>query len=232
MKLNELHDGAKSTLIFRQLTPADAVAFRTLRLQSLDECAYIYGASYAEECDLPIEIIGDQLAGSDNRAVIGAFSNGELVAIASVTRSMPMYEAHKACIWGVYVSSEWRGAGVGKSLMSKLIYHARQMPRIIQLALLVNADNIPAIKLYEGLGFKCCGIEPNAIFAEDIFHDQLFMVFRFSAISPPSTLPAAYSAESAEYADLSRGASMRPPVWSRITTPSLSSSNIKRNAAP
>jgi len=57
-------------------------------------------------------------------------------------------------IWlGIAVSEKYLGLGLGPMMMNQLISFAKQNG-VKQIKLSVDNDNIPAVKLYEKLGFK------------------------------------------------------------------------------
>lgn len=57
-----------------------------------------------------------------------------------------------AMIWGVEIYEPYRGQGYGRLLMLELLKVAAQEHSVVFL--FVRRDNIPAIKLYESLGFE------------------------------------------------------------------------------
>jgi RimJ/RimL family protein N-acetyltransferase len=62
---------------------------------------------------------------------------------------------------GVSVAREWRRRGVGRRLLETAIEAARMSPELSRLSLRVFASNVPAIRLYESLGFAVEGRRPS-----------------------------------------------------------------------
>ncbi|HKV92892.1 MAG TPA: GNAT family N-acetyltransferase [Candidatus Angelobacter sp.] len=85
--------------------------------------------------------------------VVGSFEDGKLMGTAGFFRRKNNKERHKGHVWGVYVSPEQRGKGVGKALMQEIIRRAREIEGIEQITLVASAG-LPAQKLYEAVGFK------------------------------------------------------------------------------
>ncbi|MEO6291959.1 MAG: GNAT family N-acetyltransferase, partial [Burkholderiaceae bacterium] len=83
--------------------------------------------------------------------------------------------SHKALIWGMYVAPEFRGKGVARALLAEVLALARSVPEVIQVNLAVNASSVVAIRLYESVGFKEFGCEPNALCIDSEFHDEIHM---------------------------------------------------------
>jgi len=65
--------------------------------------------------------------------------------------------AHRGSVWGVYVDPAYRGRGVARSLMLKVMEHGRGQVEQVQLA--VVDDNAPALALHRRLGFVSYGLE-------------------------------------------------------------------------
>ncbi len=86
--------------------------------------------------------------------VFGAFLGGVLLGYVAAAMHK---EAGEIEIYNVAVRREVRRKGVGKRLLSLLLQAGRQngMGRAV---LEVRSGNVPAIGLYQGLGFRQCGL--------------------------------------------------------------------------
>jgi ribosomal protein S18 acetylase RimI-like enzyme len=162
----------------RRLTPDDAHAFRRLRLFALCESPTAFGSSYEEEQDLPMSVVERRLATTPDRAAFGAFENHELVGSVVLGRDNMRKLAHKAFIWGMYVSPNARGRSVGRHLLVEALTFARSIDSIRQVNLSVTAGNIAAFRLYESVGFRVYGREPDALCIDGRLHDELHMYLR------------------------------------------------------
>lgn len=96
---------------------------------------------------------------------LGAYSDNELAGIVSFTRDGGDREKlrHKGMLFRMYVSRDFRGQGIAKKLIEKLIERVKQISDIEQINLTVIANNDNAKKLYEKFGFVTFGSESNAI---------------------------------------------------------------------
>lgn len=56
-------------------------------------------------------------------------------------------------IYDIYVKKEFRGKGIGKTLMEKAETHCRERG-YSKISLMVSTSNQPAIRLYNRMGFK------------------------------------------------------------------------------
>lgn len=66
------------------------------------------------------------------------------------------YSNHRALL-GMGVGARHRGKGIGEQLLKSMLEWMRNNTAIEYLDLWVMSDNIPAIRLYEKLGFIVCG---------------------------------------------------------------------------
>lgn len=167
----------------RALTPADAAAYQSLRLTALREEPTAFGSSYEEECDIPLSVIGQRLAPVSDRGRLGAFVDGTLAGMVTLGREDGRKHAHKARVWGMYVSAHCRGKGVGLGLLTEALALARRMPEIRQVQLDVTASNASAVALYQAAGFQEYGREPGAMLVDGELLDAIHMVLRFGVSS-------------------------------------------------
>lgn len=82
--------------------------------------------------------------------------------------------AHRAQ-FGIGLHREWRGRGLGRQLAEAVIRQARRDGRIARLDLEVRADNGPAIRLYESLGFAVEGRRPMGLCHRGVYFETLEM---------------------------------------------------------
>jgi GNAT superfamily N-acetyltransferase len=102
----------------RRLQPEDAAAFQSIRLRGLLECPSAFSSSHLEEVGTPLATIAGRLEPKADGAVFGCFVNTDLAGVIGVQREVRIKLAHKAFIWGMYVSPSYRRCGVGRKLVS------------------------------------------------------------------------------------------------------------------
>lgn len=83
-------------------------------------------------------------------ALFGGYSGQQLVAIGGLNRDPYLQEADTGRVRHVYVLSPWRGQGVGKQLVQRIIDEARHHYRLLTLRTLTE----PASKFYCAIGFQ------------------------------------------------------------------------------
>ena len=161
---------------FRSLTRNDVDAFRRLREEALELEPLAFTESLAEHRAKSREFIAERLgSGQEENFVMGAFSGEELAAMAGFYRLSEEKARHKGCIWGVYVSSQFRRKGIGQSLMLAVLNRARAQSGLEQITLAVS-DQRPAPRaLYLSLGFKSYAIEPRALKVSGVYVDEEWM---------------------------------------------------------
>jgi ribosomal protein S18 acetylase RimI-like enzyme len=163
----------------RRLTETDAESYRKLRLEALQREPHAFTESPAEHVVLTLEAIKKRLGSSDDNFVLGGFMDGQLIATAGFFRRHGEKIDHRGEIWGVYVSDECRGKGLGRTLLRELIRLIQLLPGIEQVALGVSTSNAGAKRLYESLGFEVYGCEKRALKIGETYIDEELMVLYF-----------------------------------------------------
>ena len=154
----------------RQLTPADAALYRSIRLAGLEQNPEAFGSSFQAELSRPLAWFFDRLSASQ---VFGAFSGTDIMGVAGLAVRQGEKEAHKGLLWGMYVRPAARGTGVARRLVEAVIDFARSRVELIQLS--VVSDNERARRLYVRLGFVEYGIEKNSLKQGGKYYDEILM---------------------------------------------------------
>jgi ribosomal protein S18 acetylase RimI-like enzyme len=163
-------------MLIRHLVPSDAAAYQSLRLAALRESPSAFGSSYEEECDSPLATVEAYLDPNADRCKFGAFDGDDLVGIIGVAREGGRKVRHKGFIRGMYVAPSHRAKGIGKQLLERGLAFAMAMEGLRQVTLSVTAGNASAIAMYETMGFKAFGHEPEALYVDGVFYGNVHMV--------------------------------------------------------
>ena len=83
-----------------------------------------------------------------NRPVFAIIKSGRIVSLATIYLSMP----EVSLVGGVYTVPELRGRGLATSVTSRATEEALRSSELA--ALIVRADNAPAIRVYEKVGYR------------------------------------------------------------------------------
>lgn len=159
--------------VIRDLTPADAAAYRRLRLEMLEQFPAAYGADLAEAQSQQVQDYAERIAKAAPGAIVGAFDGRPLIATAGLLIHRPAKQRHIGVLWGMYVQPAFQRTGIGRALVEAVIARARLKVRVLQLGVAVG--NAPARVLYHRLGFRGWGVEPRATCLDGVFHDQEHM---------------------------------------------------------
>lgn len=148
-------------MIIRKLTEDDAEDYRKIRLEALYKNQDSFGTTYHEEAIKTIEQFRDRIP-VNNNFILGCFENKELIGIVAFHQESRIKLRHKAYISSMYVQQEYRGKGIGKLLLNKLIEKAKVIKQLEILLLDVVQSNFLAKNLYLSFGFQIYGIEKMA----------------------------------------------------------------------
>jgi RimJ/RimL family protein N-acetyltransferase len=166
---------SRGTVVIRRSNLADAWNFRDLRLEALQDSPTAFSMDYERSFNYPAKYWEDSMAMDDNESVIFfAEYDGHLIGMTGIARGRSPKTRHAADIWGVYVTSSWRGLHIAEELIRSCIDWARAR-EIVITRLAVVATNTSAIRCYERCGFTTYGIEPQALWYEGKFYDEYLM---------------------------------------------------------
>lgn len=171
----------------RFLTPDDAAEWLRLRLEALEGDPAAFSASLEEYRSLSVDEVKKRLWSGADAFVVGAFEGDRMVGMAGFFRDRGPKSRHKGRVWGVYVTPEARGKGVGRKMMKALLERGMAVDGVEQVLLSVAATQEAAIRLYRSLGFESFGREPRALKIGEQFVDEEYMILRTTrGKSPPN----------------------------------------------
>jgi ribosomal protein S18 acetylase RimI-like enzyme len=146
----------------RVLGIADAAALFELRRQALRDAPSAFLASPEDDLASSEDTVRQLLARAPESVVFGALTEN-LVGMLGLNRGNQIKSAHKVHLWGMFVIPQWRRQGLGERLLHAAIAHARATEGITSMRLSVSESAIAAKRLYERVGFRAWGVEPDAI---------------------------------------------------------------------
>ncbi|MEM5384291.1 GNAT family N-acetyltransferase [Paraburkholderia phymatum] len=165
----------EQSLTIRPLIEADADAFRTLRLEAIQDSPMAIWPTLEEERAKPHDVVHAQIRHTERQVVWGAFDGEALVGIAGMRREPFRQLEHKALLWGVFVRPAYRKCGIARELLNHAFARAREQG-VLQVSLCVNAENDRAQRLYASIGFVSYGIEPRALRVDGRYFDEKHMM--------------------------------------------------------
>jgi ribosomal protein S18 acetylase RimI-like enzyme len=155
----------------RLLTRDDAALYRAIRLEGLQRDPDAFSSTFERESAMPLAWFAERIVKGN---VFGAFVLGELVSVAGYWPQEGEKESHKATLWGMYVRSAARGAGLGERLIEAVVEHASSRVELLQLG--VATGNAAALRLYIKMGFAEYGREMKALKQGGRHIDEILMV--------------------------------------------------------
>jgi RimJ/RimL family protein N-acetyltransferase len=167
----------RGTVTVRPAREEDAPAYRDLRLEALRNHPEAFSSDYAANLARPMTFWTERLQfnSTDSAAMIYfAVHDQQLIGMCGITRTNSPKIQHSANIVGMYVRPDWRGFRIAEGLVTACVDWARTRDvKIVKLA--VVTTNTGAIRCYARCGFQVYGIEPQALYYDGVFYDELLM---------------------------------------------------------
>jgi RimJ/RimL family protein N-acetyltransferase len=179
MNITTIHT-SKGDVLIRPTRIDDAPAYRALRLIGLRAHPEAFGADYETSAARPIAYWQERMqsgAGGEQGITYVAFAADELIGMTALVRNDLAKTRHAGSIFGVYTRADWRGTGVADALIEACVAYADTLGlRLVKLG--VVTSNASAIRLYARCGFQVYGVEPEALYVDGIYYDELLMARR------------------------------------------------------
>lgn len=167
----------RGAVTIRPATEADALAYRDLRLEALRDHPEAFSSDYTMYVAKPLSFWADRLKADQTVKLYFADHEGQLVGMCGIAGADSPKTRHSAYIVSVYVRPAWRGLHIAEALIAACLDWGRaQGITIAKLGVAVT--NIAAIRCYARSGFHVYGIEPQALYHDGVFYDELLMACR------------------------------------------------------
>ena len=154
--------------VIRRLGPADAAAYREIRLEGLQRHPEAFGSSYESEAGLSLEEFADRTVAVTTFA---AERDGRLLGIVGLARETMAKRLHRGTLVRMYVRPEARGTGAADALVLAVLDQARA-EGLDAVLLAVIPEAAAARRLYDRHGFTVYGVEPGALRIGDRAYDD------------------------------------------------------------
>ncbi|MBK9442108.1 MAG: GNAT family N-acetyltransferase [Comamonadaceae bacterium] len=147
------------------LTSAHAAQYRALMLQAYADCPDAFTSSVADRTGLALGWWKQRLSGAPdaNERVWGVAAGDALAGVVGLSFDKREKVRHKAHLFGMFVTPEFRQRGLGGELLAAALQHARTQAQVQIVQLTVTQGNRSAQALYERHGFVEFGLEPFAV---------------------------------------------------------------------
>jgi ribosomal protein S18 acetylase RimI-like enzyme len=164
------------TITVRKLHPDESALYRAIRLQCLKTEPDHFGSTFEEESSTPRLKFESWIEQEDpDHIMFGALDDRKLVGIVGFMRQERQRARHRGEVVQMYVDASHRGQRVGEGLLRGLLDQAFTLEGVEQVQLSVVSHNRAAIRLYERIGFRTFGVQPNYFKVGVHYFDQQFM---------------------------------------------------------
>lgn len=161
----------------RPATLADAENLRLFKRVVLGETEYLLQGleDFDDRLESERELVGRFLHQS-NCLLLVAVAGGRVVGLCSIVGGHLTRTRHVGTLSLGVLRDHWR-RGIGGRLMRTAMHWAEDNQVLHKLALQVHATNLPARRLYEGLGFREEGLLRREARLGDSYDDLVPMAF-------------------------------------------------------
>lgn len=167
---------------FRPLAEHDFEEFSRLQQEALQQAPEAFGSDYESYQALSLldrEQQFEALLHYPYNYVLGVFVDSTLVGMAgfSCEYTKPKLR-HKGRIWGMYITPDYRGQGLGEQLLQRLLEIAKEDAHCEQVLLSVATTNQAAYGLYLKAGFLRYGTEYRALKLDETHYVDEHLMMR------------------------------------------------------
>ncbi len=159
----------------RNLTRADALAYREIRLAALRDAPTAFGSDYHENVDMPLSHFESRIGTTDDHFIRVAEADGVMVGTLGFRRDDGTKRRHVGLLWGMFVVPAARMRGVGRLLLADVLENVRTLPGLELIELSVVVGNESARRLYDSFGFVTYGVETKALKIDGRYYDEAHM---------------------------------------------------------
>ncbi len=167
----------RGTVIIRPAVVEDTLSYRDLRLEALQNHPTAFSSDYATALARPMSFWTERLQSGGTETTVANFNvvhDGHLIGMCAIVRQNSPKIQHTADVVGMYVRPDWRGMHIAEGLVTACIEWAQtHKVRVVKLA--VVDTNTPAIRCYTRCGFHVYGVEPQALWCDNVSYDEMLM---------------------------------------------------------
>jgi RimJ/RimL family protein N-acetyltransferase len=168
---------SSSSVTIRPITRDEVPQWWELRLRALKDHPEAFGSDYETSRQRGYGPVIERNFGPDAgiNTIFAAFDDAGTILSTVGVFGETGKRSHIANVIGVYTRPETRGQGLCRRLIDAAIAHCRAASGIHQVHISVNADNAPALHVYEAAEFIAWGTEPRAIALPDRYDDEIHL---------------------------------------------------------
>ena len=172
--INQTIETARGIITIREAETSDAIQFRELRLDALQDSPTSFSADYQVNADQTMDYWEGRLSKDENNTIFFAEADHRLIGMTGIGRRQSPKTLHSADIYSVYVRPVWRGLHIAEALIEACIQWAKEREvNIVKLG--VTSSSASAVRCYQRCGFTIYGTEPRGIFYNGQYHNGYLM---------------------------------------------------------
>jgi ribosomal protein S18 acetylase RimI-like enzyme len=164
-------------IVVRTIETNDLEAFYKLRMKAITEEPFSFGADISKWKALSLAAVETAVSTPDGSFVLGAYDEETLCGFLCFSIKSPKSCSHKGILWGMYVSPQFRGRGIGSSLLNQLKSICKSRGTVA-INLVVFESNKTARSLYLKNGFTQFAVERQACKIDGILLDENWLECR------------------------------------------------------
>jgi ribosomal protein S18 acetylase RimI-like enzyme len=143
-------------MILQQITPQVVAAYKSVRLQALEDSPRAFGSTYQRESQFTDEEWHQRARNVDGERAVGYLAREGQQYCGLAVSFLDEADTAKANVYSMWVAPEYRKAGVGRLLIDGIVAWAADRG-VRDLQLMVTSSNDAAIEFYKRLGFSMTG---------------------------------------------------------------------------
>jgi ribosomal protein S18 acetylase RimI-like enzyme len=155
-------------ITFKKVLPEDWEKFKTIRLKGLQTDPQAFGGNFEAESQEDEAYWRERL--NSERCLYAAQEDASFVAIVGAKK----ITQDNWMLISVYTLPEFRGKGLSKELMSRLIEGVKANGAK-KISLMVNVGQRSAINLYKKMGFEILRTEKDQRLGDGNTYDEFYM---------------------------------------------------------
>lgn len=142
----------------RRLKVSDARNYRALLVEALIVHSDCFADEYSAEISRPLSETGDEL---ERTVSFGVWVGDVLVGIASAAPCSTPKRQHCGIVRNLYVREKFRHKGFAELLLRAILTHVTRELKQLETQVPLRCEG--AVRLFEKLGFRMCGLVPNGL---------------------------------------------------------------------
>ena len=149
---------SKKSPELRRLKASDARNYRSVLVEALIVHSDCFADDYSAEISRPLSETENEL---ECTVTFGMWVGDDLVGIASAVPCSTPKRQHCGIVRNLYMREKFRHKGFAELLLRAILTHVTRELKQLETKVPLRCER--AVRLFEKLGFRMCGLVPNAL---------------------------------------------------------------------